>query len=161
MTINVYVIDTSALIDMGKNTPMDVYVSLWEQMSVLVRSKRLVAPMEVLRELEVKDDEVHEWAKKNKKMFVDITSGQIEAVREIMDRFPSLVDDDKKYSADPWIIALAIDMKRQITFEERNVIVVTNERLKGKKVKIPYVCEHFGIPYKNLIEMLRSEGWKF
>ena len=161
MTVNVYVIDTSALIDMEKNTPMDVYVSQWERMSALVRSQRLLAPMKVFKELEVMDDKLHDWAKENREMFKEITRGQIEAVREIMAGFPSLVDAAKKYSADPWIIALAIDMRKQTTFEGRDVIVVTNEKLKGKKVKIPYVCEHFGVPYKNLIEMLRSEGWKF
>ncbi len=76
--------------------------------------------------------------------------------------FPSLVDDSKKHSADPWIIALAIDMNKQTSIiETREVIVVTNEKLRGKRVKIPFVCKHFGIRYMSLLEMLRAERWKF
>ena len=162
MTLTIYVIDTSALIDMKLHTPIDVYPTQWKMMENLIKCERLKAPIEVFEEIEEKDDELYAWVKKNRNMFIEITSGQIEAVKEIMELFPSLVDESRKHSADPWVIALAIDMRKQMGLtEEREIIVVTNERLRGNKIKIPFVCIHFNVPYISLIDMLRAEGWKF
>ncbi len=160
--MKIYVIDTSALIDMKIHTPMDIHISQWNMVKTLISSKRLVAPMEVKEEIANIDDELYEWTRNNAEMFIDITTGQISAMREIMDKFPSLPGDNREHSADPWIIALAMDLKNQTSLdEEREIIVVTHEKLKGNKVKIPFVCKHFGIRYMTAQEMFREEGSVF
>ncbi len=162
MTENVYIIDTSSLIDLNRNTPKDVFPSIWQEMEDLIYSNRLFAPREVLNEIGESDDDLHEWAKKHRKMFVEITEGQLEIVRKIMDEFPSLVtSENKKYSADPWVIALAMEMSRQATLTADKRIVVTNEKLKENKVRIPFVCKHFSIESIDLLGMSRLEGWQF
>ena len=40
-------------------------------------------------------------------------------------------------------------------------LIVTEESLRGNKIKIPFVCNKFGIDCINRIEMFRQESWKF
>ena len=40
-------------------------------------------------------------------------------------------------------------------------IVVTEEKLRGEKIRIPYVCRKYNIDSIDIIEMFRIEGWKF
>ena len=64
--------------------------------------------------------------------------------------------------ADPWLIAAAMDQKATIiTFETPQM----NASSKGqvfKRVKIPDVANHFGIPYNDLFYFMREMGirWK-
>ncbi|MCK4820763.1 DUF4411 family protein, partial [bacterium] len=68
-----YCIDTSALIDLWRrNYPRDIFKSLWNEIEDLISYRRLVAPREVLKELEKQDDELLVWAKKNLEMFIDL-----------------------------------------------------------------------------------------
>ncbi|WP_174590744.1 DUF4411 family protein [Methanocella conradii] len=41
--------------------------------------------------------------------------------------------------------------------------IVTEESIKKRrgKVKIPEVCNFYGIPYCRLVGMAEKEGWKF
>ena len=43
-------------------------------------------------------------------MFKEPTIRQIELVQEILKDYPSLIDSERKFDADPWVIALAIEM---------------------------------------------------
>jgi hypothetical protein len=40
-------------------------------------------------------------------------------------------------------------------------IVVTEEKLRGNKVKIPFICKGNSIESIDIITMFRIEGWKF
>ena len=40
-------------------------------------------------------------------------------------------------------------------------LIVTEESLRGNKIKIPFVCQNFGIACINRVEMFRQESWKF
>ena len=101
-------------------------------------------------------------------MFISIGS-QVAGFRgvssyDILKKYPSLVkQEQRKYDADPWVIALAIELSTssQKTLSPVKRIVVTEEKLRGNKVKIPYVCQIFNIESISIIEMFRAEGWKF
>lgn len=43
-------------------------------------------------------------------MFVEPADRQIEIVKEILRKYPSLIDINRKYDADPWVIALTVEM---------------------------------------------------
>jgi hypothetical protein len=96
-------------------------------------------------------------------MFKEETAEQIEIVKEILKKYPSLIKQDKHYAADPWVIALAIEMIRnpQQTLVEIKRIVVTEEKLRGNKVRIPSVCQEYSIQAIDILDMFRLEGWKF
>ncbi len=163
MTVIWYIIDTSSLIELNKHNPMDIYPGVWKNMRGMVQSKRLIAPKEVLNEITQADDLLSEWAKDHSQMFVEPTETQILIVKEILEKYPSLIKLDRKYDADPWVIALAIEMNRskQSTLVEIKRIVVTEEKIRGKKIRIPYVCQEYTVEVIDILDMFRKEGWTF
>jgi hypothetical protein len=163
MTTRVYIIDTSSLIELNKHNPMDIYHTLWKKMDDLVKNGRLFAPREVLDEIIRFDDSLTVWAKKHPSMFKDMSKEQIDIVKEILKKYPSLIKKGKRYAADPWVIALAIEMIRspQSTLYEVKRVVVTEEKIRGNKVRIPYVCQEYTVEAIDVLDMFRSEGWKF
>jgi len=163
MTTNVYIIDSSSLIELNKHNAMDVYISVWKNIGQLIENNRLVAPKEVFNEIKDYDDILANWAKKQTKLFKDPTVKQISIVKDILKNYPALIDVNAKHSADPWIIALAIEMSSnpQKTLFKIKRIVVTEEKLRGNEIKIPFVCNQKSIESIDLVEMFRTEGWKF
>ncbi len=142
---------------------MDIYQTPWEKLETLIKNKRLLAPREVLNEINSYDDVLATWAKQHTDMFKEETAEQIEIVKEILKKYPSLIKQDKHYAADPWVIALAIEMIQnpQQTLVEIKRIVVTEEKLRGNKVRIPSVCQEYSIQAIDILDMFRLEGWKF
>jgi len=85
---------------------------------------------------------------------------------QILKKYSSLAKPDKDGpQADPFVIALAVSLEKDPqktlikTIKKR--IIVTEERLKGSKEKIPFVCKDYDIDCINVIELFRTEGWKF
>lgn len=156
----IYCIDTSSLIRLNRDLPQDVFPGVWEKIDVLADSGRLVAPTEVLREIEQGDDELVSWARRHRRIFRQLDAGQIAAAMEILARFPSLVDESKETpEADPFLVALAKaenDAQKSSLMPERYVLV-TEERRKG----IPLACSRYEIECINLLELFRREGWRF
>ena len=163
MKKTVYIIDTSSLIELNKHNPMDIYQSPWKKMEGLVNSEKLFAPREVFDEINRFDDTLAEWAKKHSKMFIEPTEEQIKIVREILKTYPNLLKNGKRYAADPWVIAIAIEMIRnpQTTLVEIKRIVVTEEKIRGNRIRIPYICQEYTIKAIDILDMFRIEGWKF
>ena len=46
MNNNCYIIDTSSLVELNRNTPIDVFPGVWKGLKSLAKSGRLVAPRE-------------------------------------------------------------------------------------------------------------------
>jgi hypothetical protein len=155
--------DSSSLIELNRHNPIDVFPSVWKNMESLISKGLLVAPTEVLYEITERDDQLAKWAKEQTSFFRAPTQKQIEILKGILKVYPSMVREDRKYDADPWVIALAIEMTTdsQQTLTPIKRIVVTEEKLRGEKVRIPYVCQKYNIDSIDIIEMFRIEGWKF
>ena len=163
MNLNCYIIDTSSLVKLNRENPLDVYPSVWEKLETLATAGRLIAPREVFNEINQNDDQLSNWAKKQKKMFKEPTTKQIALVQQILKNHPTLIDTDRKFDADPWVIALAIEMSisPQKTLFHIKRIVVTEEKLRGNKENIPFVSNELSIEAIDVITMFRTEGWKF
>jgi hypothetical protein len=84
MTDTCYIIDTSSLIELNKHNPMDIYQTPWEKIEILIKNKRLIAPREVLNEINQYDDILAAWAKKHIDLFKEETMEQIKIVKEIL-----------------------------------------------------------------------------
>jgi hypothetical protein len=155
-----YCIDTSVLIQANEQlAPMDVNPSFWSKFEKLVRDGRAISPDEVLREIEKKSDQVHEWCKNLNgtcdTFFLPLEEEVQDASSEILAQFPKLVDDRQgKGQADPFVIGLA---------KIRRATVVTQEGRTGSnnRPKIPDVCAHYGIRCFNLVDLMRAERWRF
>jgi len=163
MTSNHYIIDTSSLIGLQRNNPIDIFPSVWRSVESLIQRGLLVSPKEVLYEIVEKDDELATWSKRQNRCFKEPTQKQIEIIKEILKTYPSFVKMDSKHDADAWVVALAIEMNpgSQQIFEPMKRMVVTEEKSKGDRIKIPFVCQKFNIETLSILDMFRIEGWKF
>ena len=115
----------------------------------------MVAPHEVLKELSKNDDDLHTWARLQAGLFCPLEDDIQIATTEILGVFPKLVNNERNRSiADPFVIAVA---------KVRALSVVTGEKRNGNptRPKIPDVCDAYGIKSLTLLELMKSEGWKF
>ena len=165
-TKHYYVIDSCSLIELNRKYPIDIFPTVWQKVESLIDKGFLVSPKEVLKEIEKGDDNLKEWSKKQTKLFKNLTVKQIQIVQEILAKYPKWLNEDSMTPiADPFVIALAIEMEKdpQTTITEtiKKRIVVSEERISGKKTKVPYVCHQYGIECIFLIDMFRNEGWVF
>lgn len=163
-TTNYYVIDTSSLIELNRRYPIDVFPSLWKNVEGLIDRGLLISHKEVLKEISIMDDALKKWATKQRKLFKELTAKQMQIVKEILKKYPSLAkSDNESAAADPFVIALAVELgsEAQKTLFEKGRIIVTEEKLRGNRVRIPFVSKDYGIDCINIIEMCRVEGWQF
>lgn len=162
-----YIIDTSSLIVIKPEIfPPDIYVNMWMDIENLVKNGRLISHKYVLEELRKyggKEDEILKWAEKHKNIFKDVTQQQSQLVQQILGKFPPLIDTNGSVEADPFIIALALEEERQKgLFSSINIKkIVAEEKLKGNKIRIPFVAQEFGVTCINIFDMFREEGWKW
>ncbi len=151
-----YSIDTSALLEAWRRQyPPDVIPALWDGLDNLIRSGDLKATEEVLHELERKDDDVFQWARSRRALFVEIDAPIQTAVQAILRDHRKLLDTRKSRSgADSFVIALA---------QLNNATVVTNERMTGSadRPNIPDVCGALRIRCINILGLIREQGWVF
>lgn len=117
------------------------------------QQNKIKAADEVYEELEDHGDELFEWAKKQRKMFVALDGTLQKRARSLLRQFPHLAKQDRtRPDADPFVIALAL---------ANNVPVVSYEISKPTKPRIPDVCRHLGVVHRTLVEVFEGEGWKF
>lgn len=75
--------------------------------------------------------------------------------------------DSGKNQSDQYVVALAISMNKKLkktlhAFDSKTeVIVVTEESQNLERLKIPKVCNSYGIRCVNLHQFFQEEGWKF
>lgn len=153
-----YCIDTSALIHgWRRDYPPDVFKSLWEQLDQLIRQGKLFSSVEVLLELERGGDDIYNWAKERKHIFLEADEEVQKVLASIVNKFPSFVPQDSSDGiwADPYVIAIAASNKWT---------VVTGEKAVGqgaKRLKIPNVCQSMGVECIDFLKLIRREGWRF
>lgn len=147
-----YSIDTSALIEMRRRYPIDVFPRVWELVENLISGGIIIATDEVKEEIEKQEDGLTEWTKNQNGLFVPIDESiQIE-VTNILSGHSNLVDTKRnKSGADPFVIALA---------KLNNCSVVSEEQpsRSPQASKIPDVCHFHDVECIKLLEMLRREG---
>ena len=161
-----YIIDSSSLIELNRKYPIDIFPSLWKNMEGLIKNGFLLSHEEVFKEIIEGDDELAGWAKRHRRLFKGYDEKQMETVREILLKYPSLAKaDNEKASADPFLIAMAVgflnDKQQTLDGSRKGKLIVTEEKLRGNRVRIPFVCKDYGIDCIEVLEMCRREGWKF
>ena len=154
----IYSIDTSALLHGWRRAyPPKRFPGLWVKIDDLISEARLIASIEVLSELEKKDDDIFAWAKERKDvLFRDIDEDVQAAVVHIMQNYPKLVDTGKgKSGCDPFVIAQAL--------ASNPPLVVVTQEVGGSmtKPKIEFVCQAEGITCINLLALIEAEDWSF
>jgi hypothetical protein len=149
-------VDTSSLLDAWcRWYPRSLFPTLWERIEELASAGKLISSEEVYRELQCKDDALFAWAQQRKGIFLPLSAEIQRVAREILDKFPTLVDSRTgKSFADPFVVATA-----RVT----DSAVVTGERPTGSvaRPRIPDVCQSYGIPCFGITDVIREERWSF
>ena len=154
-----YIIDTNCFIVMGHYYPSR-FPGFWKKFDELVYDERVISVREVYKELDNTSTESHlwDWVQNNKAIFKRPDEREMEVVKEIfaIERFQALLKRknilEGSPEADPFLVACG---------KVRNACVVTQEKKKGNKIKIPLVCEHFDVECINLETLMEREDWAF
>jgi hypothetical protein len=145
-----YVMDTNVFINMQRHHPNDVFVTLWTKMAELIDEGIVISCDEVFDELAIGNDFLMKWSKQRKSAFISSGSDIQCLVRDILQKYPSLVTGSRKSNgADPFVIALA---------KLKNCTLVSDETRAGdgQPVKIPNVCEAYGVRLIKFVDFLRE-----
>jgi Domain of unknown function (DUF4411) len=161
-----YCLDTSVYIQAYRTYyAFDLAPGFWRSLEENAGKGVLVSPSSVYTELVKGDDDLAKWAKEHKEeIFSEPDQKVVEALREIADFSNSRYQDkhwvrDFLAGADPWVIAYA---------KVHDLTVVAMESSKGSeeinqqskqiigKIKIPNMCEHFGVKCISTFEMVRT-----
>lgn len=173
-TENLYIIDTSSLIELQRRYPSDIFPSVWEHIHDLAVARRLIAPIEVKKELLEGYDILLKWVTDHDFIFREFDENIIVKTQDVLRRFPRIADSesDKLYHADPFVVALALAMKEQpqqtlikywicVVTEEKGKLMGTPNLHPNNMKKIPDVCSHYGINCIDHFGLFREENWLF
>lgn len=154
--MDLYVLDTSVIVTLGRSMPQDVYISVWAALEALIAEPRAFMPRDAYEELERVDDECAPWAKSQTGFVVDPSADEITLVAEITNAHPEWVQETTN-AADPFLVAHAAVHGR---------VLVTQERAKGPgtadhNLKIPNVASEYGVTCVEFNDLARREGWQF
>lgn len=154
-----YCIDTSSVVALKRNYPRKSLRPLWDLLEQLADEHRLIAPHEVIRELDRVEDEMKAWAKVRSGIFVPIDAAQGDALKEIQAEFPGVSASAKPGPhADPWCLALSLVRTRS----GEDLYLVNEEKdTTTKSDKIPYVARHFKIQWARILDVPSLEGLEF
>jgi len=158
-----YSIDTSALMDAWiRYYPPDIMPDLWDKFGEMIDDCNMIATEEVFVEIDKQEDDLSEWVKQNKKMFLPIDEDVQLAVKNILNRFPKLINVKRSKSmADPFVIALALVKNAKVVTGEKAQHSADISLSKTNKVKIPDVCRVLGIQCLDIVGLCRDRGWIF
>ena len=123
-------------------------------MDAAIHNGTIKVSEEVVRELEKKDDGAADWIKARPEMIIATDVAIQQQVTQILLAQPRLVNASKNRSGgDPFVVAVAA---------VHGFSVVSGELPSGnpKRPHIPDVCASMGISCGNLLEFVRSQGWK-
>jgi hypothetical protein len=134
--------------------PKAVFPSLWQRIEDLVTSGDLGASEEVLVEISLVDDELHDWCRARPGMFYATDASIQSDVARLQAAYPGFVPTTGRSRGDPFVVATAI---------ATGSIVVTQEKptTLGGRPKIPNVCDGEAVGWVNLLGMIKAEGWTF
>ncbi|MEM3754030.1 MAG: DUF4411 family protein [Nitrososphaeria archaeon] len=161
---NIYVIDTSSLIDARKWYKR--IENFWKFLEELILHKRLLISEAVKLEIDKGNDFLKVWINNYKKYVVPINESQQKIIKKINDDFPNYIDVNN-FEADPYVVSLAIEkQKNRIDPDNTEIIVICEESKNEKskinsgelKPKIPNLCEKYELKYIKIYQLLEYEN---
>jgi len=165
---NIYCPDTSALITMQRYYPLRMLPDLWKHLEELFSNGKIVSHDFVYDEIVPTDkmttnDDLATLISKYKVNFKPISKRQAQLVPEIVTLFPNLIDPrSKKDQADPWIVAMVLEMMEEVNmFEKDSDFVIVSTESEKSSNKIPAVCKYYQVRHMNLFEFFEDNNWEF
>lgn len=162
----IYLLDANALIQ-AKNFHygMDFCPAFWDFIEEKSLDSTIASVDMVYTELTKGDDDLADWIK-NKKNDINFFSVSDSATQNKFGEIVNYISNHRFKEteivrfldgADPWLIAKAAILEE--------ATIVTHEIFVSdpntKKIKIPNICEQFGVSYIDPFEMIRALNGKF
>ncbi len=157
-----YLLDTNFFITSEQYIPFDIFPSFWSSLAALLESGEALIHESVMDELKRKEDELLPWLKSLNNV------KPVKASQQVLDKYLEVCNwpASKNYDsnaikeftatdrADAWLCAEAC---------VSGYVLVTYEKSSNsiKKVKIPNVCDAFGVTCIDCRNFMRKEGFKF
>jgi len=154
-----WVFDTSALIQLRSEVSTQDRLMVETELGRLVAEGRLLLVSQSISELrryQGKDNPARTWAEQHEAAATG-RRPSLETVKEVLSQVPEVIDADKdgEEEADPYILALALELKR----EGADVRVVTNEfKTTGPKMPLGSAAGFLAVPAVTLRTMLKFEA---
>jgi hypothetical protein len=150
-----YLLDANTYIE-AKNLyyGMEICPGYWQWLDIQYQNNLVNSIQPIFHELNSYGDELSSWVKGRESQFLPVTDDETQELYTGIVQFVADGDyqpanrDQFLAGADPWLIAKAGAL---------GSVIVTHETLVGsesKKVKIPNICDLFGIEYLNSFELL-------
>ena len=156
-----YWLDTNVFVEAKRRYyRFNVVPAFWSWLDESVKDGRLVSSTEVFEEIKGQEDDLSDWVadRKDSGLFVppsdDAQAAYAEITQYVVDNYEAPFATEFLEKADPWLIA-------QASVAEDDDVVVTQEVWvppEAKKVKIPNICDQFGVPYRNTFEAMEELG---
>lgn len=161
----IYVIDTSALVDLRLEYPHRTFARLWQRFADLAAAGRLVAPEEVHHEINRRDDELKAWAAGVDGLFRAPDDGFMDCLARVVRDHPGLVDLGRLYDADAWVVVLALQMHEaeQSKLFQCPIMIVTHEKRETNPLKLPHIpnaAAGYGLRCIRLRHVFDAEPWE-
>lgn len=154
----IYIFDSDVLITLFRNFYRSRFPSLWQKFDACVIDGRIISVREVMNEIESRDDQLSKWAKQNREIFTQPSSEELAFIAEIF-----------KVPHFQMLVRTEERLKGKpvadpFVIAKAKIIqgcVVSNEKRTPNAAKIPNVCDHFGVDHINLEEFMERENWTF
>lgn len=155
----VWVVDTSAVIEIKSFLPRPQRAHVFASFTAMVAEGRLKFPLQVLkRDVEGHPpDQACAWALSVENAACDVAASY-EEVKAILAIVPDVLDSMKESGADeadPYVLALAARLRAE-GHDARVVVQETKDT--PKKLSLNTACGMLGIPSVPLLGLLRAEG---
>lgn len=156
----VWVVDSSSIIAVREQYGRAHEVKVFRALTIWSKNSQLFWPPEVTQEVEaaqIADSAVH-WIKSRRD--VSERSPKLETVKSILLKAPSVVDPDStREQADPYVVALALEMGSGDLFPPQVTIITEDRRDKPSKLSLATAAGLHRIPTVPLRAFLTSHGF--
>lgn len=157
MTCDPWVLDASSVIEVKKAVPASKQWATLRAMEDLVGASRIAVPREVAREVKAvaHPDAPGAWmhgVEQRLQHPVDPSTTSLDSVLSVA---PDLVDPNKLLDGDPYVLALAADLRAG-----NHAATVVTEDVNDTPIRIAVVtaANRLGIPCVRLSDFLQAEG---
>jgi hypothetical protein len=154
---DVYIVDSSALIDAMSYYPPDQFPQVWEQLESMTHGGELIVIGRVAEEIGSGNDYLSEGFIKKIAIVNEEETIYLNTMNDIVEG----IDPSKKVGweswlkkADPWIIAVA---KTILDSGQKNPMVIHNEVERGNRMRIETECRRLELSDGRLYRIIQKK----